>query len=512
MRIKPLQTIHTMTMNRIAGLPPAWSRVVVNVIATMLSACATAPQFKLPDVPAADGYDQSATQSTTGVTTPTDASPIDVQTFATNAGLETAWWQQFKSPQLDRLMQQALQNNHTLAAAQATAEQAQALAEASTGVRYPQLDLTASSGRQRYGSEFLGSIAPPPTFTYFAFGPAVSYTLDFNHALANTIKRQQAIGVYQQRQLQAAQLSVTGNLMLQAVAMASSQSEIDTIDDLLMDDRRNLELVEAAFEAGSVSRVDVLSAHSQLANDQTLLPALQLQLSVARHAMSVLLGAAPGTVAIPEFKLNDFSLPQQLLLKLPAELLHGRPDIMAAEAQLQAATAAVGIATANLYPRITLTGSLSQQALHADELFNASNRAWGLIAGLTAPVFDGGRLRAEQRAAIAALSAQAATYQQTVIQSFAQVADTLDALHRGTEQLAAQAEAVHVAQQNIDLTRDSYREGNVGILQVLDSERAYHQARLGYVRAEAQRLRDSAQLFVAMGGNATAKPANLANK
>lgn len=498
-----------LNIRRVTGR--STSRLFVATAVAMLSACATTPTFKLPEVAADNNYDQPSLQAEARDAKP-DAT-ANFQTIVMGGALQAPWWQQFGSAQLNELMQRALNHNHTLAAAQATAEQAQALAEASTGLRYPQLDLTASTGRQRYGSQFLGTFAPPPTFTYFAFGPAISYTLDFNHAIANSIKQQQALNQYQQRQLQAAQLSVTGNLMLQAVAVALSRAEIETVDDLVMEDRHNLELVEAAFDAGSVSRVDVLSAQSQLANDQTLLPSLQQQLSVARHALSVLLGAAPGTQPIPDIKLSDFVLPQQLPVKLPSELLHGRPDIMAAEAQLQAATAAVGIANANLYPRISLSASLSQQALHTDELFNASNRAWSLISGLTAPLFDGGRLRAEQRAAIAALSAQAASYQQTVIQSFAQVADTLDAINRSAEQLAAQTEAVHIAQQNIDLTRDSYREGNVGILQVLDSERAYQQARLGYVRAQAQRLRDNAQLFIAMGGNTPVVAApHLANK
>ena len=159
------------------------------------------------------------------------------------------------------------------------------------------------------------------------------------------------------------------------------------------------------------------------------------------------------------------------------------------------------MATASLYPRITLTASFSQQALQAQDLFNASSRAWGLIAGVTAPVFDGGRLRNERRAAVALMSAQAARYQQTVIQSFVQVADALDAITHSAELMTAQTEALAVAQQNLDLTRDSYREGNVGVLQVLDSERSYQQAKLGYVRAQAQRLQDTAQLFVALGGS-----------
>ncbi len=465
------------------------------LMAALLSACVAGPDFKSPATGEIDAYRSDA-----------PSQPVagnDIQQLQPGAELPAEWWTLFHSTALDQLVAQSLQGNQTLAAAQATVMQAQALLAAGTGARYPQVDMTASSGRQKYGAEFLGSIAPPPPFTYFAFGPSVSYALDYTGGIARSVEQQRALSDYQQQQLQAARLSVTGNVVMQALVMATHQAELKSIEELLAEDRRNLELVQAAFTAGAVSKVDVLSAQSQLANDATLLPAQRQQLSSARHALAALLGRTPAQWTAPELQLDDFVLPMQLPISLPSELAHHRPDILSAEAQLHAATAAVGVATANLYPRITLTASFSQQALQAQDLFNASSRAWGLIAGVTAPVFDGGRLRNERRATIALMSAQAARYQQTVIQSFVQVADALDAITHSAELMTAQTEALAVAQQNLDLTRDSYREGNVGVLQVLDSERSYQQAKLGYVRAQAQRLQDTAQLFVALGGSAT---------
>lgn len=468
--------------------------VAITLVLASLSACAVGPEFKRPSAPVASRYAETDATSTV-------SSEVAPQQIEFGANLPADWWSLFRSDSLNQVIQQAVANNQTLRAAQATAKQAQALTQAKTGARYPEIDMNASVGRQKYGSQFLGSITPPPPFTYFAFGPAVSYTLDYTGGVGRSIEQQQALTEYQQRELQAAQLAVTGNVVMRALTIATKQAEINTVEELLADDRRNADMVQAAFNAGSVSRVDVLSAQSQLANDATLLPSLKQQLSEARHALSTLLGQAPANSSIPDFQLNAFVLPPQLPVSLPSELVHARPDILAAEAQLHAATAAVGVATSNLYPRITLTASFSQQALQADELFNASSRAWSLISGLTAPIFDGGRLRAEKRAALEALSAEAARYQQTVIQSFAQVADALDAISHSAEQLAAQSQALAVAQQNVELTRESYNEGNVGVLQVLDSERSYQQARLGYVRAEAQRLQNTAQLLVALGGS-----------
>jgi NodT family efflux transporter outer membrane factor (OMF) lipoprotein len=198
--------------------------------------------------------------------------------------------------------------------------------------------------------------------------------------------------------------------------------------------------------------------------------------------------------------LGQITLPLQLPVSLPSELAHRRPDILAAEARLHAATSAVGVAQANLYPKIQLTASVGQQSLKPEQLFNKSNNAWSIFAGLTAPIFDGGTLRAEKRAAVDAMRASAATYEQTVLEAFAQVADLLEGLDHDAEQLDAQDHAQQAAQSSLDLARISYREGNAGILQVLDAERSYQQARLGYVRAVAQRYLDTVQLFLALGG------------
>lgn len=473
------------------------------IVALPLSACAVGPQFERPAAPVADRY------TTDAVAAP--LSSVTRQQVDAGAAVPADWWRSFASPQLNQLVDQAQHRNQTLAAAQATLSQAQALVEAKTGTRYPQVDLTAGTGRQQYGAQFLGPMQTPP-FTYFAFGAAVSYTLDYTGGVGRAIEQQQALAEYQARELQATHLSVTGNVVQRAIEVAAAQAEIEALHEVLADDRRNLDMIRDAYAAGSISRVDVLSAESQLASDETLLPSLRQRLSVARHGLAVLTGDMPANSTLTAPALGDLTLPARLPVNVPSELVHGRPDILAAEAQLHAATAAVGVATANLYPRITLSGSLGQQALETSALFDANSTAWGLIAGLTAPVFDGGKLRAERRAALAALSVQSAKYQQVVLESFGQVADALDALDHDAEQLDAQSRALDVARQNLDLTRESYNEGNTGVLQVLDSERLYQQARLGFVRAQAQRLRDTARLFVALGGGTPDQPLGVASR
>jgi NodT family efflux transporter outer membrane factor (OMF) lipoprotein len=375
------------------------------------------------------------------------------------------------------------------------------LANAKAGALYPQLAMTAGVGRQRYGSQFLGPFPAPPPFNYYALGPTVSYTLDYTGGTRRSVEQQYALAEYQRQQLNAAYLMVTGNAVMQSLRIALLRGEIATVEAILEEDRQNKKLVDVAFQAGSVSRVDVVSAESQLATDATLLPPLRQELAVARHALSVILGQLPADVAPAEFELAQVTLPHDLPVTLPSELVHRRPDILASEAQLHAATAAVGVATSNLYPHITLSGSLGLQATTLGRLFQGGSTAYGATGSLTAPLFDGGTLRAQRRAAIEALKASEAKYQDTVLTAFGQVADALEALDHDAEQLDAQAHAQDAARENVDLTRKSYNEGNVGVLQVLDAERLYQNARLGYVRAQAQRYMDTVQLFMALGGS-----------
>ncbi len=235
-------------------------------------------------------------------------------------------------------------------------------------------------------------------------------------------------------------------------------------------------------------------------SDRTLLPPLGQQLNAAQHALAILLGKAPADWTPPDFDFAAITLPAELPVSLPSALVRQRPDVMSAEARLHAASAAIGVATAQLYPNITLSAGLNQEAISVVSLFHGASNVWSLGAGLTAPIFHGGALEAQRRGAVDAFNAALDNYEQTVLQAFGQVADVLDALGHDAELLAAERRALAAADRSLALTRQTYAIGSIGILQVLDAQRLAEQARLGYVRAEAQRYLDTAQLFLAMGG------------
>ncbi len=402
--------------------------------ALALGGCVAGPNFSPPQTDAPGRFTTAPVSASTPSAGAPDVAPAD----------SAAWWLALNSPRLDATIREALAHNRNLAAARSTLAQMRALAAASEGAEYPRLDLDASAGRQKYGAAFLGPEKLPP-FTFYSVGFGVSYLFDFAGGVRRTVEQQRALAESQQHEVEAAALAISGNVAHQALMAASARAQIESVESLLGDDEKNLKLVQDSFEAGSANRVDVLNAQSQQANDQTLLPALRRQLSTADHALALLVGQAPAAWTVPDFRLAEFSLPASTPSTLPAELAHRRPDIMAAEAQLHAATAAVGIASANLYPQITLTASASLESTVLHTLFDSGSGAAGLTGSLTQPLFDHGALRARQHAARQALQASLADYEQVVLRSFSQVADALESLDDDQELIDSEQSAVAIS-------------------------------------------------------------------
>jgi NodT family efflux transporter outer membrane factor (OMF) lipoprotein len=272
------------------------------------------------------------------------------------------------------------------------------------------------------------------------------------------------------------------------------------VDEILAADRENAALVAKERQVGEAPDPDVVLARSQVAADETLRPGLEQQLSVARHTLAVLVGQSPGDWSPPDFDLTGLTAPSRVPVSLPSQLVHQRPDILAAEARLHAASAQIGIATARLYPDITLSAGASASSLNGGVLFSQNGLVWSIAAGLTQPVFDAGLRRAERRAALDAFRASAADYRRTVLEAFGQVANLLQALDHDADLLATQQRSLELATASVRLQRINYGRGGIGLLPLLDAQRQYQRARLGYLQAQAQRYQDTAQLLVAMGG------------
>lgn len=468
------------------------ARFAALLIAGTLGACSVGPSFKPPAEPTATGYEagwKAALPSVSGA---------PAQQLVIGRKLTADWWTLFRSPALDAVVKQALAENPGLAAAQANLRAAQEIVTAARGSLYPQIDFAAGVERQRQNYAAFGLKLPPTTFNTFSIGPSVSYSLDPFGKNRRLVEQRKAQADVQRYQRDAAYLALTGNVVSDALIIASLRAQIKASTEVVAADERTLALARQRARVGLVGDVDVARAEAQLAGDRMALPPLQQRLSVVRHAFSSLVGKAPGQWKPPDFALGSLTLPNRIPVSLPSRLVHRRPDILAAEAELHAASAAVGVATAALYPDITLTGGAEQIA--SAQLFTLAGSVWSLAAGLSAPLFHGGALTAQKRAAEANYAAATQIYRQTVLHAFAQVADALDALRHDTVLLSDARQTLKAADRALYLTRQNYAVGTIGLLDLLDAERVRQHALLANTRAEAQRYLDTTNLFLAMGG------------
>ncbi len=462
------------------------------VLSTMLAAgCTVGPNFKQPGAPSVSGY-----------VSPQESGAKNA--IALGAKVQADWWTLFHNQAIDDLVQQAIAGSPTLDAAKARLASAQETIAKAESALYPQASFGASVTRERLSTTEFGltpsQFALPPNFNLFQVGPSASYSLDLWGGTRRQIEARTAQAEWQRQQLEAAYVTLTGNVVTQAVALADADAQLKAVHDIYDLDTQNLKLVGTERLAGERPDTDVIEAESQLATDKTLLPAPEQAQSAARHALAVLTGRLPGNWSPPAIALDQLTLPEPLPVSLPSELVHQRPDILASEAELHAASAMVGVATAQLYPQVMLSASAGLAALDPGDLFNPEAVIWSMASGLTQPLFDGGLRKAERQQALDNFKASAADYRQTVLEAFGQVADILQALDHDGELLASEQQALDLAQQTVKLQRISYQAGETGVLDLLDAQRRYQQARMGYVRAESQRYRDAVQLLVAMGG------------
>jgi NodT family efflux transporter outer membrane factor (OMF) lipoprotein len=472
--------------------------IAATTTALVLVGCAVGPNFSPPQAPVTGSYTATALpEKTAGAPGSGGAS----QRFIPGQDIPGEWWTVFHSEALDRLIRQALADSPTLALAQARILEAQENRRAQFGALSPSVDANLSASRQKTsGAQFGQPDTTNGAFTLINASVNVSYTLDLFGGTRRQLEALESQIEYQQFQLEGAHLTLTSTIVVTAVKEASLRSQIRATREIEALQEKQLAVVERRFELGGVSLPDVLAQRTQLAQTRTTLPPLERDLEQTRHQLAVLVGKLPSEAVLPEFDLDGLRLPEDLPVSLPSSLVRQRPDIRAAEALLHAASARVGVATAKLYPQITLTGGFGSMAATPGSLFDGASTIWSLGAGLLQPLFNGGTLSAQQRAAAAAYDQAVAQYRETVLGSFQTVADVLRALEADARTLKAQTETEAIAGESLELARKQFQLGAVNYLTLLNAQRQYQEARIGIVRAQAARFADTAALFQALGG------------
>jgi NodT family efflux transporter outer membrane factor (OMF) lipoprotein len=460
--------------------------------ASALASCAVGPDFHQPKPPETSGYLHRSSD-----TAPVQSEAKDVQNLSQGTEIAGEWWQLFHSPPLDQAVRASLAASPTLVAADATLAQAREEVNVARAAFLP--SVSAGAGFQRSGT----SVSRGPvtgTSNLYNIGLSSSYSPDIFGGTRRAVEQQRALAEYQRDQLAAAYLTLSGSVVNEVLVIASTRLQIATAEELIASDRKNLALTQREFDVGIVPRSDVLTADSQLAADLTQLPALHKQLDQAYDELAVLSGRAPAEWQVQTFDIEQLTLPREVPLSLPARLVRQRPDVLAAEAQLHAASAQIGVALAQEFPNITLSASLTREALQAADLFHQFNTLWDAGGSLTQPIFKGGALRAQVRAARDAFKAEAATYQAVVLEALGQVADDLWALQYDAELLTVDRHSMEVAFEALKLQQQSYSVGTTNVLNLIAAERTYAQARLSYVSAQVQQFTDTASLLTALGG------------
>ncbi|HEY6514648.1 MAG TPA: efflux transporter outer membrane subunit [Steroidobacteraceae bacterium] len=470
--------------------------------ALLAAGCAVGPNFKPPPAPQVAGYTAKPLEATTA--TPGDPAGA-AQRFRPGADIPADWWQLFHSKPLNSLVTSALTSNADLQAAQAALRVAHEDVLAQRGVYFPAVSASMSASRQKQSQE----LAPTPNFPvvadefqYNLFTPelSISYAPDVFGLNRRTVESLRAQEQSARFQMIAVWTTLSANVVATAVEAASLREQLQATRKLIDLEKRSLAILQLRFQRGDASGLDVAAQQSQLAQAQATLPALVKQLRQTEHALAALTGRFPDQQPVAILSLRDLHLPEGLPVSLPSTLVAQRPDVRQARANLHAASAQVGIATAQRLPDIQLTADAGSSALAISQVFKSGTGFWGLATSLTAPIFQGGQLLHQERAAKAAYVEAANQYRSTVLTAFQNVADTLVALQEDARALQAAAAAARAADRTLYLSQLQLRHGYIGVFELLVAEQADQQAEMTLAQNEANRFADTAALYQALGG------------
>jgi NodT family efflux transporter outer membrane factor (OMF) lipoprotein len=422
------------------------------------------------------------------------------QHFMLGAEIPADWWKLFQSTQLDLVVQQAISNNPTLQAAEASLRQSQDSMRAGYGVFFPQIQAGVGVSRQRVAPQQQVLQSGSKIFNLITLSSTVSYAIDVFGGARRSVESLRAQADYQRYENVASYLILSANVVNTSIARAAYVAEIHTTKKLIKLEQEQLRLTQAQVRSGTTPYSAVLSVQNLIAASQASLAPLEQNASQAEHLLATLEGEFPSNANLPDINLTGLSLPVDLPVSLPSDLVNQRPDILASEAQMHVASAKIGVATALMFPSFSLNGTFGTSGSNFGNLTAASGKFWSIGPSATIPIFQGTTLWFGRKAAIDTYQQSRANYRQTVLSAFEQVADSLKGLEHDAEGLQAQVEAKRAAGEELKLVQANYHAGLVDYLAVLTADVQYHEATIAYLQADAQRYQDTVALFVALGG------------
>ena len=492
---------HRMT-TRISA-PGSAATAVVAGIALLLAGCAAGPDYARPPLNLPAQYTAAPPTSTAGEGVP-------LPHLAPELDVPAQWWQAFRSEPLNALVTQSLAGNPSIEAADAALRAARENEAADRAAFWPSVALNYSPTRQRVASAVASPVSSNANlYTLHTAQVTVSYTPDVFGSTRRQVEGAQAQTEVQRFQWLAARLTLSSNVVAAAITEAALRAQQHATLAIIDGQKEVLQAYRKQQNLGQVALADVDAQEAALAATEATLPPLDKQLAQQRNLLATLAGRYPSEGVAAHFDLDALQLPTELPVTLPSSLVEHRPDVRAAEAQLQSASAAIGVAVAARLPNVTLgVNAYGSSAYTLSELFKSSSLFWTVAASVTQPVFDGGALKHREAAARASFDQAGAQYRATVLGAFQDVANALEAIDADTRGLQAAVKAERTAAQSLARTRRQVQLGDASALSLRVAQQAQQQALLSLVQARALRLTDAAALFQALGGGWWNPPAD----
>ncbi|SPD73570.1 Transcriptional regulator, Fis family [uncultured Desulfobacterium sp.] len=450
--------------------------------ALICASCAVGPDYRRPDTKVPETWSEAPDKG------------VSIGSFEL-----VRWWETLNDPVLNTLVERAIKSNPDLRLAEARLREARAAREMATADLWPSLNASGSYSRAHAG--IAPSSKEKSTTSLFQIGFDAAWELDIFGGLRRSVEAAQAsVGAAKESHRDVI-VSLLAEIARNYVELCGLQQQIAITKDNIKTQSDTVELTQARFAVGLASEIDVLKASSQLTNTQSQIPILESLAKHSIHRLGILLGSEPGAL-IGELSCagNIPPVPPDVPVDLPSDLLRRRPDIRAAERELAAATARIGVAVADLFPRFSLTGSLGRQGLNFSDLGDGTNKFWKVGPTIEWPIFEAGRIRANINIQNARQEQALAFYEKTVLAALEEVENALVDYAKEQASRNSLIETVDANLQSVSLSTELYAKGLTDFLTVLDAERSLYTSQDQLVQSEKTVVLNLIALYKAMGG------------
>lgn len=465
--------------------------LLASTLALTLAGCMVGPDYEKPDVVIPDQWRMEYKQSAELV--------------------NTGWWKQFNDPVLDQLIESALLNNRDVRIAAARVEEFAALVDVTRSGLFPQIGYDGSADRSKSSLDTVGGLPPGISRTNDLYGATVNlgWELDFWGKIRRATEAARANLLAQEEARRTVILTLVSAVATGYVDLRSLDRRLRIALDTLESRKETVELFELKFSGGVVSELEVAQVKSEYEQAAVRVPAIERLIALRENSLSVLLGRNPGSIARGK-TIDELVLPE-VPSGIPSEVLERRPDIRLAEQNLIAANANIGVAKAQYFPTISLSGLYGYASSSLSDLFESTANLWDINAALLGPIFTGGRLSGQLAASRAVQRQVLYGYLQSVQTAFREVDDALISTRKRREELEAQGRQVEALENYERLAQLNYDEGQVSFIEVLDAQRRLFDAELLYAQAQNDLYASLIAIYKAMGGGWVTEAEQVAN-